>query len=118
MTKALYDTGEISIPISCACEITRVRITDADNNRKIYIGNAEIIDHIEHGIKAKKGWKAQPGSQELKVFGKTYRMDINPTDPFWGPDIFTLQLSVDADLRHHVMHAILNYNPNLPESDK
>ena len=104
----------MSMPISCACEIVGINITKGDKTTHIYEGEITFIDHYENGKKDNDRWKAEPGKQVQKMFGKEYAVDINPTEPFWTEDLFTLQPAVDHDLRYHIMQTILEVEPDYP----
>lgn len=115
--KPLYESHR-KIPMPCASEITHIRVTTADIKTNTYAGDITIVDYIEHGITAKDSWEAKPGPQQHIVCRKAYRMEINPKrakdDTFFGPTQFTLQSEIDKAMRHYIMHAILEVNPNLP----
>lgn len=102
-------------PIAVACKIREITITEADNAACRYTGEIGLFDYGEDS-RANYGWRAQPGTQEHEVFGKRYCMDIEPAKPFWGEHMFTLQPDIDRDVRHHIMNAILDYNPSLPQA--
>jgi len=103
----------MSVSIARNCEIVRIQITGADKETHHYRGNISYIDHAEDW-RGTDEWTAEPGEQVHEVSGRTYHMVINPVTPvFAEKGKFTLQPDIDRDLRHHIMHTILDYNPDL-----
>ena len=102
---------DFNLSIACYCEIVNVELNSADTKNNKYNGNVTAIDHIEHSFKFTSGWKAYPGEEEHVLFGKKYKMNIECTDEpiFFKKGYFTLQPDVDEDLKHYIMHAILEY---------
>jgi len=113
-TTALYSM-DLNLEISMFCEVVNIQITKADPKKEIYEGKVTTIDHLEHGIRFTDNWKAYPGLQKHEVFDKQYWMIIECTDKHYliPKKCFTLQPSVDNDIKHFIMHAILEYRPDL-----
>lgn len=112
--------GFSNLLISPGIQITQITIREQENGH-IYRGNLKFIDHVEHGIKGENDWEAKPGKQEHVIAGIKYLFDVNPLYPdkvpFWGKDHFTLSPSIDDGFRHMIMHALVFYNPDLPNAD-
>ena len=95
------------------CEILDIKIVGEEKDELAYRGDISFMDHAE-GIKGSRPWMAKPGKQKQEILGRIYRMNINPTDSFWGPERFTLLEGLDNAMRHQIIHALIELNPSLP----